>query len=171
MGTGEDRPQESVWDYPRPPDVVGSDDVVEIYAGEQRIARSTRTLRVRETSHPPTYYVPFEDFEPGVLVPVRGTTYCEFKGVAEYFDIVVEPPARQGAEVPLWHSRRAAWHYPQPTPGFEQLLDHVAVMPAGVDRCLVAGEVVAAQEGSFYGGWITSGVRGPFKGAPGTAGW
>jgi len=30
---------------------------------------------------------------------------------------------------------------------------------------------VQAQDGDFYGGWITSRVVGPFKGAPGTRGW
>ncbi|MFI5829297.1 hypothetical protein ACIA6C_18920 [Streptomyces sp. NPDC051578] len=28
-----------------------------------------------------------------------------------------------------------------------------------------------AQPGDFYGGWITAGILGPFKGGPGTAGW
>jgi len=27
------------------------------------------------------------------------------------------------------------------------------------------------QAGDFYGGWITADLVGPFKGAPGTAGW
>jgi hypothetical protein len=27
------------------------------------------------------------------------------------------------------------------------------------------------QKGSFYGGWVTADVEGPFKGGPGTAGW
>ena len=66
---------------------------------------------------------------------------------------------------------RAAWHYPTPTAGFEELVGHVAVMPAPMDQCRVDGEVVSPQEGSFYGGWVTSAVRGPFKGAPGTWGW
>jgi hypothetical protein len=30
---------------------------------------------------------------------------------------------------------------------------------------------VAGNEGTYYGGWITSWVVGPFKGGPGTAGW
>ena len=54
---------------------------------------------------------------------------------------------------------------------FAALLDHVAIYPGKVDRCLVDGEQVRAQEGDFYGGWITSRVTGPFKGAPGTLGW
>jgi hypothetical protein len=40
-----------------------------------------------------------------------------------------------------------------------------------VDSAAVEGEVVDAQEGDFYGGWITSWITGPFKGAPGTRGW
>jgi hypothetical protein len=44
-------------------------------------------------------------------------------------------------------------------------------MPGLVDACYVDGERVVPQEGGFYGGWITSGVTGPFKGAPGTGGW
>jgi hypothetical protein len=51
------------------------------------------------------------------------------------------------------------------------LREHVAVMPAAVDRCLVDGEEVLPQEGGFYGGWITSRVTGPFKGGPGSHGW
>lgn len=170
MHESVDKPQESVWDYPRPPDIVPSDETVEIFLADQRIACSRAALRVRETSHPPTYYVPITDFAPDALVPVGGTTYCEFKGVAQYFDIVAEPTAPD-REMPIVVAPRAAWRYPKPTGAFAPLVDHVAVMPSAVDRCVVDGETVVPQEGSFYGGWITSRVRGPFKGAPGTLGW
>jgi hypothetical protein len=30
---------------------------------------------------------------------------------------------------------------------------------------------VVPQPGGFYGGWITAGLVGPFKGEPGTWGW
>jgi hypothetical protein len=30
---------------------------------------------------------------------------------------------------------------------------------------------VRPQAGSFYGGWVTNDVVGPFKGEPGTEGW
>ena len=40
-----------------------------------------------------------------------------------------------------------------------------------MDGCFVDGERVASGAGSFYGGWITSNVVGPFKGAPGTLHW
>jgi hypothetical protein len=40
-----------------------------------------------------------------------------------------------------------------------------------MDECTLDGELVEAQPGGFYGGWITSEVVGPFKGGPGTRGW
>lgn len=162
---------ESVWDYPRPPDVVPSDEEVEVFFAGQRIAHTQASLRIRETSHPPTYYIPMSDFTDGVLQPVRGTTFCEFKGVAHYFNIVADtvPDAAGLSEERV--APRAAWHYPKTTPGFEMLTGYVALMPGLVDYCTVAGERVQPQEGSFYGGWITSRVTGPFKGAAGTLGW
>ena len=153
---------ESVWDYPRPPLVVGSVEQVTIEFGGSVIVESSRTVRVLETSHPPVYYVPREDVAPGSLAAVAGTTRCEFKGHASYFDVV----GRNGQV-----ARRAAWHYPAATGGFEALAGHVAFYPGRMDRCTVDGELVQAQPGEFYGGWITSRVVGPFKGSPGTAGW
>ena len=153
--------QESVWDYPRPPRVEPSDERVEIVLGGVVVASSTRTLRVLETSHPPTYYVPVDDVVPGALRPAAGSSWCEFKGEAAYFDVI-------GADAV---AARSAWTYPHPSPGFEALVGHVAVMPGAMDRCTVDGEVVVPQSGGFYGGWITARVVGPFKGEPGTWGW
>ena len=154
--------QESVWDYPRPPRVERSRESVEVWFGGVRIAASTRSLRVLETSHPPTYYLPDDDFLPGALSSTEHSSWCEFKGQAAYFDVY-----GGGDAVAL----RAAWTYPRPSPGFEAIAGHVAVMPGAMDRCTVDGEVVRAQEGGFYGGWVTSRVVGPFKGAAGSWGW
>ena len=153
--------QESVWDYPRPPRVETSPELVEITLGGVVVARSRAALRVLETSHPPTYYLPHADFAAGALVPVEGSSHCEWKGAAAYLDVV------GGDRV----AARAGWTYPTPSRGFEALRDHVAVMPAAMDRCTVDGQTVQAQQGGFYGGWITPRVVGPFKGGPGTHGW
>lgn len=167
MRIGRSRPeiagpgQESVWDYPRPPRLEPTDELVEVEFGNRVIARTTRALRVLETSHPPTYYLPVEDVEPGVLRPASGTSVCEWKGRAVYYDVVA------GDHI----AERAAWSYPDPTPAFEALREHVALYPGRMDRCLVDGEVVRPQPGRFYGGWITSRVVGPFKGEPGTMLW
>ena len=153
--------QESVWDYPRPPRVEPSTELVEVELGGRVVASTKQSWRVLETSHPPTYYLPREAFGPEVLRPAEGATWCEWKGRAAYFDVVA------GDRV----AARAAWTYPHPTAGFASLAGAVAVMPGLVDRCTVDGETVVPQPGSFYGGWVTSRVVGPFKGGPGTSGW
>ena len=66
---------------------------------------------------------------------------------------------------------RVGWSYPDPTPTFALQRDHVAFYARPFDCCTVDGETVVPQEGDFYGGWITSKVAGPFKGAPGSWGW
>ena len=151
---------ESVWDYPRPPRVEPSARRVRIVLGGAVIADSVRSHRVLETSHPPVYYLPLEDVAPEALVPSPGrTTFCEWKGSASYFDAI----GGDGRRV-----ERAAWTYLTPSPGFESIRDAVAFYPARMDECTLDGEVVQPQDGGFYGGWITSDILGPFKGAAAT---
>ena len=152
---------ESVWDYPRPPRVETSQKLVRVEFAGEVIAETTRAYRVLETSHPPVFYIPLEDVRGEFLRPSRRRTYCEFKGEAGYYDLVAG-----GREV-----REAAWYYPEPSARYEVLRGHVAFYPGRVDAAWVGDEQVTPQEGDFYGGWITSEIEGPFKGAPGTAGW
>ena len=88
------RRTESVWDYPRLPALEPCERRVRIELGGVTIADSVASLRVLETSHPPTI------------------------------------------------STRAG----------------------------LTNERVQPQAGDFYGGCVTAGLRGPFKGAAGTAG-
>lgn len=153
--------QESAWDYPRPPALDTSNESIVIELGGMVIARSTTSWRVLETSHPPTYYLPREAFLDGVLRPVQGATWCEWKGKASYYDLVAGDTVVSAG----------AWNYPEPTARFVALSDAISLMPATVDRITINDESVTPQEGTFYGGWITSRVVGPFKGAPGTGHW
>lgn len=153
--------QESVWDYPRPPQLEDSNRHIQIVVNGETIADSQRSKRVLETSHPPVYYLPPEDIRQDVLHPAPGKTWCEWKGQASYYDVIVGDRLIQ----------RAAWFYPDPSPSFEGIRDYVAFYPSKVDLCTVDGEQVIAQEGDFYGGWITADIVGPFKGGPGTRGW
>lgn len=152
---------ESVWDYPRPPALVPCERRVRIEFGGTFLADSRSALRVLETSHPPTIYLPPGDVRLDLLTPIAKTSFCEWKGIATYFDI------RAGERV----ERGAAWTYRDPSPAYAALRDFVSVYPGRMDACLLDEEAVAAQPGDFYGGWITSDVAGPFKGAPGTRGW
>ncbi|HSP76692.1 MAG TPA: DUF427 domain-containing protein [Cryobacterium sp.] len=153
--------QESVWDYPRPPRVEQSSDRVIVTLGGLVIVDTADAVRVLETSHPPVYYLPRSAFLAGSLEPAPGRSYCEYKGEASYLSVLA--PGR--GEV------AAGWYYPSPTPGFEALAGRVALYPGRMDLITVNGEQVLPQPGDFYGGWITSRVVGPFKGAPGSLGW
>jgi uncharacterized protein (DUF427 family) len=153
--------QESVWDYPRPPALVASEELVTVVLGGVEICETSTSWRVLETSHPPTYYLPRAAFREGALVPAAGSSFCEWKGEAAYLDVVGGTTVR----------RRAGWYYPQPSPRFAALRGHIALYPGLMDLCLVDGERVEPQPGGFYGGWVTSSVVGPFKGGPGSQGW
>lgn len=153
--------QESVWDYPRPPALRRSTEHVTITLGGLTICEADTCYQVLETSHPPTYYLPRDAFVPGSLRPADGHSFCEWKGVASYLDVL------GGDQV----ATRAGWYYPTPAAPFAELTGHVAVYPGAMGSCLVDGEPVVAQPGGFYGGWVTSKVAGPFKGIPGSQGW
>ena len=152
--------QESVWDYPRPPRVEPSRKPIRVAFHGQEIARSDRAIRVLETAGPPTPYLPPDDVRTDLLVPVDRTTVCEWKGVARYFDVIVADR----------RARQAAWAYPQPDPGYEELAGYLSFYPRRVECCL-GDERVRPQPGGYYGGWITSEIVGPFKGEPGTENW
>lgn len=152
---------ERVADYPRPPALVESTQHMRVVALGQELATSQRSLQVLETFHPPTVYLPPQAMRLELLQPSSGASFCEWKGVAHYFDVVVDPGGSGERRL-----RQAVWTYPEPTPAFEALAGWFAVYPALMDGCWVDGERVTPQPGGFYGGWITSRVEGPFKGDP-----
>ena len=161
---------ESVWEYPRPPRLERTGLRLRVVHAGVVVAETERGWRVLETSHPPVYYFPPADIHMALLEPsARGTSFCEFKGVARYWNLAV--PGR--ATVPA-----VGWSYASPTARFAALAGSIAFYASKVEECWVGaagkdepGERVQAQAGDFYGGWITSWVRGPFKGAAGTMGW
>ena len=153
---------ERVWDYPRPPVIAPCARRVRVEIAGTVLAESEAALRVLETSHPPTVYLPPDAVRMDLLRPSGArATVCEFKGVARYLDAVLD-----GRRV-----RAAAWSYPDPTPAYAALRDHVAFYPGRVDAAWLGDELVEGQEGDFYGGWITSDLVGPFKGPAGTLAW
>ena len=153
--------RESVWEYPRPPRLEADHRRAVLRYGGVVVADTTDLVRVLETSHPPTFYLPRTAFG-ARLVPVERTTFCEWKGAARYVDVLVAgaPPLRE-----------VGWWYPAPDRRYPELHDRVAVYAAPFDEITLDGERVIPQPGGFYGGWITADVVGPFKGAPGSWGW
>ncbi len=153
--------QESVWDYPRPPRLENSHKHIQVIFNGSTIADTHRAKRVLETSHPPVYYIPPEDVQVDHLIPRFNTSFCEWKGEAHYYGVMV---GEQVVDI-------AAWYYPQPRMGFEDIGMYIAFYAQYMDACLVDGEEALPQPGGFYGGWVTSDVVGPFKGDAGSELW
>jgi uncharacterized protein (DUF427 family) len=163
MATEQPIQQESVWDYPRPPRLEPTTRHIRVVHAGMVVAETRCGLRILETSHPPVYYFP-----PSAVMQQRlqagedRRTFCEFKGMASYWDLISGP----GKLI-----RSVAWSYASPSSSYIALKDHLAFYPGMLDECWVDGERVVPQSGDFYGGWITSHIKGPFKGPPGTMGW
>ena len=96
------------------------------------MADTVRGLRLLETSHPPTYYLPQEDIAPGVLATGHGSSFCEWKGLASYLDVLV------GDE----RLKAVAWTYLSPASAYDSLKNHVAFYAAPFDACFVDDERV-----------------------------
>ena len=141
---------ESVADYPRPPRVEPTAKRIQVVLGGVTVADSSRSQRVLETTHPPTYYLPREDVLDEALIPSGGrTTFCEWKGVATYFDVVAGHV----------RAERAAWTYHDPAAGFEAIRAAVAFYCRPMDECLVDGERAEPEANPYYGGWVTAEIE------------
>ena len=152
--------QESVWDYPRPPRLELSSRTVRVELGGQVIAQSANAYRVLETSHPPTWYIAREDIRIEFLEATTKNSFCEWKGLATYWTV------RAGERI----EENSAWSYEAPNANFELIKGYLAFYPSRF-QCYLDEELVKAQPGDFYGGWITKDLAGPFKGMPGSWGW
>ncbi|WP_366636878.1 DUF427 domain-containing protein [Aquisalimonas sp.] len=146
--------RESVWSYPRPPRVEPVVARLQVVHDGQMLADASGGYRVLETSHPPCYYLPQASVDWSRLEVSPTRTFCEFKGTARYWSL---------------HSDNGliavvCWAYDDPVASHAAIAGLVSFYAGGVDACYVDGEQVQAQSGRFYGGWITSAIKGPFKG-------
>ena len=136
--------QESVWDYPRPPRLEPARCRLGVVLGGVTIADSVSGLRVLETSHPTSYYVPPADIGVDALSSDDGSSWCEWKGQARYYMV-------WGADRVV---RRAAWSYPHPDPAYAALAGMVGFYPALMDVCFVGEQRVQPQPGGSR--WLVS---------------
>jgi uncharacterized protein (DUF427 family) len=155
------KPAESVWDFPRPPRWERVGWRVRVVHGGIQVVDAPGSVRVLETSQPPAYYVAPAHVRLDCLRPSDRTTWCEWKGSASYADVVAGRRAAAGA----------AWSYARPSPGFYEIAGYWGFYAQLLDECWIDDERVDPNPGSFYGGWITANVTGPFKGGPGTSTW
>lgn len=152
--------EESVWDYPRPPLIVPDLRHVRVRAEDTVIAESDDAVRVLETASPPTVYLPPDAVRTEFLSSGGTRSLCEWKGVAESYDVVVGALTLPGA----------VWSYIQTFPEFAALAGWFSFQPDRLD-CRIDGEIAYPQPGGYYGGWVTREIIGPFKGEPGTEAW
>ncbi|NEO83250.1 MAG: DUF427 domain-containing protein [Spirulina sp. SIO3F2] len=153
--------QESVWDYPRPARWEDTPKHLKVIFNDVVIAETHQGKRVLETSHPPTYYFPKADVNLEHVIETAQRSFCEWKGWAYYYDVVVGEKS----------ASKAAWRFFDPSPDFVAITEYYCFPAKQMDACYVDGELVKPQEGDYYGGWITQDLAGPFKGGPGTRGW
>lgn len=147
---------------PRPPALEPVPQEVKVFFAGTPIASTKNALRILETTHPPTYYIPPADIDPRFVRQVPGkSSYCEWKGRATYWDVL-------SADGKVASAR--AWSYPTPNNQYKDIAGYIAFYASPFD-CYVGDEKVQAQEGDFYGGWKTSWIEGKMKGGPGTWGW
>lgn len=68
------------------------------------------------------------------LKPSNGSSYCEWKGSASYYDAPGKP--------------KIAWYYAQPSSSFKPIANYVCFYPSKIDKATVGGETVKAQPGN-----------------------
>lgn len=153
-------PIENVQDYPRPPAIESVEQRIRVVHAGQLVVDTSDAYRVLETHHAPTYYLPLKDFYPH-LIEVAGSSFCEWKGMATYFDLSLGETTVS----------RVGWTYKSPTQGFEPLIGRVALYASKLDECYVGSDRAEPQPGDFYGGWQTPNLRGIVKGGQGTESW
>lgn len=103
---------ESDQSYPRPPALETVPLRIHLVRGGALVAESMAALRMLETRHAPTYYLPRRD----VLTPASGASFCERNGIAQYWSV----------DMCETRVHRAAWSYPDPGSRFADIKDHVA---------------------------------------------
>ncbi len=152
--------RENVEDYPRPPVVEAVPHQITIRLEGALVAETSQALRVLETFHAPTYYLPPADIH-SALRPSARRSFCEWKGQARYFDVLI------GETIAV----NAAWAYDTPADEFSVLAGYLAFYAGLMSDIRVGGLRVIPQPGDFYGGWVTPNLDGRIKGAPGTRHW
>jgi uncharacterized protein (DUF427 family) len=124
--------EQNVQALAKPIKVPGSDHPISIERSSSRvvvsvagrvIADTREALTLHEAHHPAVQYIPRKDVDMTLLARTDRTTYCPYKGDANYFSI----PA--GGE----RSIDAVWTYESPYAAVADIKDHLAFYPDRVD--------------------------------------
>ena len=83
---------------------------------EDRLIADTKTpLVLFESGFAPRWYVPRADVDESVLTPADVQTFCPYKGICSYYDIV--------------DSRQAVWYYEHPFEEVRRIANHLSFEP------------------------------------------
>ena len=87
------------------------------------VAETDAALTLQESTYPAVQYVPLADVSPSALTRSDTTTYCPYKGEANYYDV-----SAAGTTV-----GDAIWTYEAPYPAVAQIAGHVAFYASKAD--------------------------------------
>lgn len=152
-----DLPVENVQQFPTQPAMQIVPDLVRVEFNGNVLVESARAVRVLERHFAPAYYIPRDDWAGFCLRAAHGTTVCQWKGRATWWDVI------SGSRTAL----RAAWSFEDPKPNFAPLAGHVAVLAGLMGHCWVGDNRVLAQPDPRRNGWVTANLRGILEGGQG----
>jgi uncharacterized protein (DUF427 family) len=95
-----------------------------------QVAASAHVLVLKEANYPPVYYVPREDIDEKYFARTDHTSYCPYKGDANYFSL----------QVPGAESANAVWTYEHPKISVKEIQNYVAFYPDQVKFEMIAAE-------------------------------
>lgn len=100
--------------------------VVVVEAGSLPIAETRNALTLAEASYPPVRYIPGADVDMALLERSQHTTYCPYKGEANYYSI----PSLGEAGL------NSVWTYETPFEAVDEIAGHLAFYPDRVSIML-----------------------------------
>jgi uncharacterized protein (DUF427 family) len=103
--------------------ITPMDAHVTVRIGDELIAETDAALSLQEATYPAVQYIPLADVAERFLQRSGTTTYCPFKGEANYYDILVGETTVADA----------LWTYEQPYPAVAAIAGHVAFYPEKAD--------------------------------------
>ncbi|MFF2129103.1 DUF427 domain-containing protein [Streptomyces olivochromogenes] len=125
-----------------------------VRSGDRVVADTTRPLVLYESGFAPRWYVPCADVDESALTPAEGRTFCPYKGLASYYDIVGAHRAAWSYEDAWTEVRRVSGLVSFEPDEIEVLLDGIrlrlepgqGVVSHGVDRNLSLDETTAVRQ-------------------------
>jgi uncharacterized protein (DUF427 family) len=106
-------------DASHPIKVEACSSTVIVTQGSVQIAKTTKAVTLAEASYPPVRYIPRDDVDMSQLERSAHTTYCPYKGEANYYSILALGEA----------GLNSVWTYEAPSKAVAAIAGHLAFYP------------------------------------------